>query len=188
MEPNVRVDLQTTLQRVKVPSFMADSNGVITWLNDAARAVFGELVGRSYATFVAPEDVPVAKEQLSRKLQGESSTDYEIDVFTRDGARHRAEISSVPIEGGADACHAIFGVALTDRRAKPRRAPASLTQRQGEVLQLLGGGASTDQIAAQLHLSTETVRNHVRQLLRALGAHSRLEAVAIARRQGLLDD
>jgi PAS domain-containing protein len=34
--------------------------------------------------------------------------------------------------------------------------------------------------ASQLHLSTETVRNHIRRVLRATGAHSRLEAVAIA--------
>jgi DNA-binding NarL/FixJ family response regulator len=41
-------------------------------------------------------------------------------------------------------------------------------------------------IAATLHLSKETVRNHVRHVLRALGPRSRLEAVAIAHRTGLL--
>jgi DNA-binding NarL/FixJ family response regulator len=56
------------------------------------------------------------------------------------------------------------------------------------VLRLLDAGASTDQIATELTLSKETVRNHIRQVLRALGAHSRLEAVALARRQGLLAD
>jgi DNA-binding NarL/FixJ family response regulator len=50
------------------------------------------------------------------------------------------------------------------------------------VLELLERGLSTKQIAEQLHLSTETVRNHIRHLLRAVGAHSRLEAVAIANR------
>jgi DNA-binding NarL/FixJ family response regulator len=49
-------------------------------------------------------------------------------------------------------------------------------------------GQSTVQIATALHLSVETVRNHVRHILRALGAHSRLEAVAVARREGLLED
>jgi DNA-binding NarL/FixJ family response regulator len=34
----------------------------------------------------------------------------------------------------------------------------------------------------------QTVRNHVRRLLRALGVHSRLEAIAVARREGLLVD
>jgi DNA-binding NarL/FixJ family response regulator len=61
-----------------------------------------------------------------------------------------------------------------------------LTSRQNQVLQLLGEGASTEQIAAMLHVSKETVRNHIRHILRALGAHSRLEAVALAHRQGLL--
>jgi DNA-binding NarL/FixJ family response regulator len=41
---------------------------------------------------------------------------------------------------------------------------------------------------AMLHLSKETVRNHIRHVLAALGAHSRLEAVAIAHRRGLLAD
>lgn len=50
------------------------------------------------------------------------------------------------------------------------------------MLELLERGLSTKQIAEQLHLSTETVRNHIRHLLRAVGAHSRLEAVAIANR------
>jgi len=46
-------------------------------------------------------------------------------------------------------------------------------------------GRSTEQIAGELHLSIETVRNHVRHILRALDAHSRLEAVAIWRHEHL---
>ena len=60
--------------------------------------------------------------------------------------------------------------------------PAHLTPRQAEVLRLLEQGRSTKQIAQELHLSTETVKNHVRHLLRALGVNSRLEAVAAVRR------
>jgi two-component system NarL family response regulator len=59
--------------------------------------------------------------------------------------------------------------------------PPHLTPRQTEVLRLLKRGRSTEQIAQELQLSTETVRNHVRHLLRALGVHTRLEAVAVAR-------
>jgi PAS domain S-box-containing protein len=187
MQQHTGVDLQRTLQRVNVPSFIVDASGVIKWTNDAATEAFGELVGKTYAAVVAPEDVPLVEEQLQRKLRGASRTDYEVDVFTRDGARRKAEISSVPIEDGGD-CQGIFGVALIDRRTRLRGPQAALTPRQHEVLQLLGAGASTDQIAAELHLSRETIRNHVRQVLRALGAHSRLEAVAMAMRQGLLDD
>jgi DNA-binding NarL/FixJ family response regulator len=49
------------------------------------------------------------------------------------------------------------------------------------VLRLLDRGHSTAQIAQELHLSLETVRNHIRHLMRALGVHTRLEAVAVAR-------
>jgi DNA-binding NarL/FixJ family response regulator len=61
-----------------------------------------------------------------------------------------------------------------------------LTPRQSEVLRLLEHGHSTKQIAAELTLSQETVRNHVRHVLQALGVHSRLEGVALARREQTL--
>ena len=63
----------------------------------------------------------------------------------------------------------------------PAPPPPHLTPRQVEVLRLLEQGCSTKQIAAEPHLSTETVRNHIRRLFKALGVNSRLEAVAAAR-------
>jgi DNA-binding NarL/FixJ family response regulator len=53
-------------------------------------------------------------------------------------------------------------------------------------LALLERGRSTEQIAAELHLSVETVRNHIRAILRALGVHSRLEAVAVSHQRHLV--
>jgi len=181
------IELTRTLEKVKVPSFVAASDGTLTWGNQAAKQMFGDLTGRPFATVVAPEDVPLVERQLERKLRGASVTDYEVDVFTADGRRRRAEISSVPIENG-DECHAIFGVVLTGKPRGPVPRAPQLTSRQNQVLQLLGEGASTEQIAKMLHLSKETVRNHIRHVLRALGAHSRLEAVAKAHREGLLRD
>ena len=181
------IELTKTLQKVRVPSFLADRNGTITWLNDTAKKTFGDLAGRPFTALVAPADVSLAQRQLERKLRGAPVTDYEIDVLTADGRRRRAEVSSVRIEGGDD-CHAFFGVALTGRPREASSRAVSLTSRQSEILQLLGEGASTVQIADMFHLSRETVRNHIRHILRALGAHSRLEAVALAHRQGLLGD
>jgi DNA-binding NarL/FixJ family response regulator len=53
-------------------------------------------------------------------------------------------------------------------------------------LGLLERGRSTEQIAAELHLSVETVRNHIRAILQALGVHSRLEAVAVSHQRHLV--
>ncbi|HSK15861.1 MAG TPA: LuxR C-terminal-related transcriptional regulator [Gaiellaceae bacterium] len=62
-----------------------------------------------------------------------------------------------------------------------------LTPRRREVLVLLAEGVPAKLIAARLGLAEATVRNHIRGLLAALGVHSQLEAVAVARRRGLLD-
>lgn len=64
--------------------------------------------------------------------------------------------------------------------------PEPLTARELEVLRLLASGASTSASADTLGISTATLRAHVQAILRKLGAHSRLEAVAEASRLGLI--
>ena len=68
----------------------------------------------------------------------------------------------------------------------PKRDAPELTPRQAEVLALLAAGRSAREIGGELYLSQATVRNHIRALLLALGAHSQLEALARAREAGLL--
>lgn len=68
------------------------------------------------------------------------------------------------------------------------KAGDDLTAREREVLQLLIDGKSTAGLAAALVVSQATARNHVQSIMRKLGAHSRLEAVAIATRQNILAD
>ncbi|MCK2219135.1 response regulator transcription factor [Actinomadura sp. ATCC 31491] len=64
---------------------------------------------------------------------------------------------------------------------------AQLTARERETLLLLAEGASTDEISERLGVARNTARNHVQHVLEKLGARSKLEAVAVARREGLLD-
>jgi LuxR family transcriptional regulator, regulator of acetate metabolism len=74
------------------------------------------------------------------------------------------------------------------RRPEPvRREPhRRLTPRQLEVVDLIASGLPTAEIARGLAISPETVRNHLRNASRELGAHNRVEAIATARRLGLL--
>lgn len=62
----------------------------------------------------------------------------------------------------------------------------ALTPRELEVLRLLSDGTSTEEIADRLTISVTTVRNHIARCLTKLDAHSRLEAVTVARRLDLV--
>jgi two-component system, NarL family, response regulator LiaR len=61
---------------------------------------------------------------------------------------------------------------------RPVKSP--LTPREWEVLDLLATGCSMEQVVDELVLSMETVRSHVKNILRKTGAHSRQEAIALA--------
>jgi DNA-binding NarL/FixJ family response regulator len=61
-----------------------------------------------------------------------------------------------------------------------------LTDRETEVLRLLSTGQRGDYIAKLLNISPNTVRTHIQNIIVKLGVHTRLEAVAFARRNGLL--
>ena len=158
-------DVRAALEAVSVPSYAIDATGVIRWLNPAAERLVGDVRGRQFTSVVAAEDTRRAREHFVRKLVGtEKVTDARAVLVDAEGRRVGVEISSVPLMEG-DRIVGVFG-----------QLPG-----QVEVLSMLQRGASTDQIARELHLSTETVRNHVRGILRALGVHTRLEAVAMVR-------
>jgi PAS domain S-box-containing protein len=174
-------DVEGTLEHVNVPSYVIDRAGVVRWMNRAARTMVGDQAGRQFTSVVAPEDTRRARELFARKVLGNTEvTDAPVVVVDADGGRVAVEISSVPLKQGEHVV-GVFGQ-VSNVLEEPRPHPElHLTPRQDEVLKLLERGRSTVQIAEELHLSRETVRNHVRHLLHALGASSRLEAVAVAR-------
>jgi DNA-binding CsgD family transcriptional regulator len=61
----------------------------------------------------------------------------------------------------------------------------TITRRELEVLALIAHGYSTSEIARALWITDDTVKTHVRRLMRRLGARTRAHAVAIAFREGL---
>ena len=174
------VSLREALEHVNVPSYLLDSVGVIRWLNPAAERMVGDLRGRQFTSVVVPEDTRRARELFARKVVGATQvTDATVAIQAVDGSRVAVEISSVPVRRG-DHVVGVFGQVADVIEEPHAHHSLHLTPRQAEVLALLERGRSTREIAEELHLSVETVRNHVRRLLQAVGAHSRLEAVAIA--------
>jgi DNA-binding NarL/FixJ family response regulator len=69
----------------------------------------------------------------------------------------------------------------------PRQPTPSLTPREREVLRWLVRGADTEAVARTLGVTKATARTHIRSVLRKLGAHSRIEAAAVAIRHSLVD-
>ena len=134
---------------------------------------------------------------------------YDVRVFTRSGGERWIAVSSLAVEteeGPYVIClmrdvheaHETLEMARhlirLSRHERPReedvgserRDAPVLTPRQREVLGLLASGKTAGEIGRELFLSQATVRNHIRALLQALGAHSQLEALARAREAGLL--
>lgn len=109
-----------------------------------------------------------------------------MSIRTKDGRRTvYASTVSVRIPGQAPLVVQLLrnGVeALEDADAPD----GVLTKRQGEVLALLAEGVTAKVTARRLGITEVTARNHIAAILRALGCHSQLEAVAEARRRGLV--
>jgi PAS domain S-box-containing protein len=174
------MQLDDVLEHVNVPSYVIDTSGVVRWVNEAGRKLVGDVRGRQFTSVVAPEETLRARELFARKVVGAAKvTDAGVVLLDSDGNRISAEISSVPLRDGQHVV-GVFGQ-VSEVVEEPHEHPdLDLTPRQAEVLDLLERGRTTTQIAQELHLSIETVRNHIRGILRATGTHSRLEAVAIA--------
>jgi DNA-binding CsgD family transcriptional regulator len=182
-------DIDGALDAIGVPAYLLDRHGVVRWQNVQAVALFGARERRAFNPAFAPEDRERARTEFAKKVtRTQLVTDFDAVMLTSAGGRVPVQIHSVAMEEG-DRVVAVFGVLeVDDVRSDPASLRSSkLTPRQYEVLRALAEGRSTAQIAASTHLSQETVRNHVRRLLRALGVHSRLGAVAEARRRGLID-
>ena len=174
------VELRQTLDRVSVPTYVLDNHGVVRWLNHAGRNLVGDVRGRQFTSLVAPEEIRHVRDTFARKVAGRVKvTDFESIVIGERGEQLRVQVSSVPLFDG-ERVVGVFGQLPRVDEAAPPLAELDLTPRQAEILRLLERGRTTDEIAGELHLSRETVRNHVRNLLRALGVRSRLEAVALS--------
>jgi DNA-binding CsgD family transcriptional regulator/tetratricopeptide (TPR) repeat protein len=81
-----------------------------------------------------------------------------------------------------------LGTSRAPLAASTAAGPGTLTARESEVLGLLVHGRSNREIARQLYISEKTVSVHVSNLLAKLGVRSRLEAAALARREGLVHE
>src|SRR6266516_310602 len=74
------------LQRVNVPSYVIDSDGVIRWVNPVAQRIVGDVKGRHFTSVVAPDHTRRARELFAQRLTGKAPvTDAALEVIDIDG-------------------------------------------------------------------------------------------------------
>ena len=176
-----------------VPSTVHDRGGRFVHVNAAAEQASGfsnaQMRGRELASALPAESHEAVEAVFRRAIENGEPTDFETIFVDASGETRGARVQQLPLRDG-DQIIGVLTLAFGVRAASPGstglQAPPHLTERQREVLELIAAGHSTAEIAQELSLSTETVRNHLRNLFHALHAHSRIEAITVAQGLGLL--
>ena len=183
--PLAATALEAMLGALPVPAYTNDLNGFVTWQNDAARAVAGDRVGIHYSEAVPPNELQRSRETWAAVTLSGATRRRNARFKTASGKLVHLQVITSPVKRDGRVV-GVFGIAIPlGERTGP--VAAELSPRQEDVLRLLLQAKTTSQIADELHLATETVRNHIRNLLKALGAQNRLEAALIALREGLIE-
>lgn len=151
-----------------------------------------ELDGLEVLNAIARDGLPTAVVLLSAHL----NADLVYRSMTMGAAAYLPKEST-----REDICDAVAAAARGETRLPPdvqtmlvrqmrlhaQNQRPQLTEREQQVLRLIGQGLSAPEIGRQLHLSTATVKSHLLTLYDKLGVSDRAHAVATAMRQGLLE-
>jgi PAS domain S-box-containing protein len=182
------LDLPRALEDLAAPAYVIDRDGRFGWVNDAYIEMFGDRRGQPFADAVAPEHRALARTNFARKVVGKTTRIFDLRVLDPSGNSVTLRITSAPLRREGKVV-GIFGIGIPIERSNGQAAELfdELTPRQREVLRLLSEGLETQDIAERLGIADETARNHIRALLRTTGAHSRLEAVVMGMRLGLVE-
>jgi PAS domain S-box-containing protein len=176
-----------------VPASLHDVEGRFLRVNEAAERASGksnaQWLGRHFTEPLPPEAREKVVAQFRRAVEHGEPTDFETVFVDASGNLRGVRAQHLPLcRDGAIVGVLIlaFAGALPPSQDIGVEPEPRLTSRQREVLELVAAGLSTSEIAKKLTLSTETVRNHLRSVFRELHVHNRPEAIAAARRLGLL--
>jgi PAS domain S-box-containing protein len=176
-----------------VPASLHDVDGRFVHMNAAAERASGmsnaQLLGRHFTELLPPEARENVEAHFRRAVERGEPTDFETVFVDASGNLRGTRAQHLPLRDGDE----VVGVLILafDVRRPPSepvwlKPDPRLTPRQLEILELIASGLSTADVARELTLSPETVRNHLRNAFRELRAHNRVEAIATAQRLGLL--
>jgi PAS domain S-box-containing protein len=174
-----------------VPASLHDVKGRFVHMNAAAERASGksnaEMLGGDITMLLPREVHENVIAQFRRAVELGEPTDFETAFVDANGQLRGVRAQHLPLREG-DTIVGVLILAFDVRRLPSEfvRVRPQLTARQREVLEMIASGLSTADVAKELTLSTETVRNHLRNASKELNAHTRVEAIATAQRLGLL--
>ena len=146
----------------------------------ATRRILKEVPDQIIVVLSGVGEDEVGLAALRAGAAGFISKDVDIDALPRTlGAVHAGE-AAISRAMTRRVIETFRSAARDGSGLRPIHGP--LTARVWQIVELLAPGHSTDHIADVLVVSTETVRSHVKNIMRKLGVHSRADAVAAAER------
>jgi PAS domain S-box-containing protein len=173
--------------RTSNPVILLDDSRMIVEGNEAALALFGgareDLIGASMADSIRPAERAVADAEWEQFLRSGSGEYCGARALVRaDGSEIEVEFAArlAEVDGRRLAIYVALQSAAGSSEAETPVDGLPLTVREREVVTLIALGLDTAEIARELHISSETVRTHVRNAMSRLGAHTRAQLVAIA--------
>lgn len=180
--------LDDVLERLDASVTLLDVGGRVVWQNTLSVERVGDRRGTRFVDLMAPEYRRIGEAEFKRLIvSADASSRREVVVVGRDGQRMRSISFALPLrdENGVSG---VLAVAVPLNWNDHVSVEPQLTSRMLETLELLVNGLSTREIADVLGIAVETARNHIRSVLKRLGVHSRVAAVARARELGLVPD
>ena len=142
---------------------------------ELTRALLDDDPARRVVLYTGSNDVELLVSGLDSGARG---------YALKEGAPKELTGALATVAGGGTYVDPRLRSALLSRKTTQRM--PGLSKREREIMDLLAQGLTGEDVAAQLFLSSETVKTHIRNAMGKLEAHTRVHAVAIALREGYI--
>jgi PAS domain S-box-containing protein len=175
---------ETAFTNSQNPMALTDNDRRIVQVNGALAQALGyrpsDLLGRHTYEFVV--DGPLLSQEEWHMAIERGEFTGEVELRRADGDRLRAQFAVHP-ERGTGQRRVLFVALAVSRwgrhyRRRDSEATGELSRREREVATMVALGATSQEIASSLHISSNTARKHVNNAMRKVGARSRAHLVA----------
>lgn len=154
------------------------------------------LEGIPLSSYIHPEDLPQLHTTI-QQFSGKYDSPLSLRFMDNERKWHWGQwrLGCMDLQSNAEVLFLCFiecppsdGFAFTKSQAPNPfiESPIALTRREEEVLKLIAAGKRDKEIASELYLSSYTIMNHRRKLLRKLNAKNKVDLVRISKEKGLL--